>query len=82
MWHRPEVIQYVEWKIGIEERGQGQLSETEALPEEAKVWDERMKDVVIDGRPRTLVGFQWRSNDHIEYGEDITDLSMGMGQLL
>jgi hypothetical protein len=82
MWVRPEVIQYVEWKIGIEERGRGQLSEAEALPEEARIWDERMKAVFIDGRPRTVVGFQWRSNGHIEYGEDITDLSMGMGQLL
>jgi hypothetical protein len=82
MWHRPDVIQYVQWKIGIEERGRGQLSETEALPEGARIWDERMKHVVINGRPRTVVGFQWRSNDHIEYGEDITDLSMGMGQLL
>jgi hypothetical protein len=82
MWHRLDVIQYVQWKIGIEERGRGQLSETEALPEGARIWDERMKHVVINGRPRTVVGFQWRSNDHIEYGEDITDLSMGMGQLL
>jgi hypothetical protein len=57
MWHRLEVIQYVVWKTGIEERGRGQLSETEILPEEARIWDERMNEVVIDGRPRTVVGF-------------------------
>jgi hypothetical protein len=57
MWHRPDVIQYAEWKIGIEERGRGQLSETGALPKGARIWDEGMKDVVIDGRPRAVVGF-------------------------
>jgi Fungal Zn(2)-Cys(6) binuclear cluster domain len=82
MWHRPDVIQYAEWKIDIEERGRGQLSETEPLPEEARIWNERMEDVVIDGRPRTLIRFQRRRNGHLEYGEDVTDLNMGMGKLL
>jgi hypothetical protein len=82
MWHRPDVIQYAEWKVGIEERGRGQLTETEALPEEARIWNERMKAVVIDGHPRTVVCFQWRTNNHIEYGEDITNLNTGMGHLL
>ncbi|KAH6661583.1 hypothetical protein B0J14DRAFT_611993 [Halenospora varia] len=82
MWYRQDVIEYVEWKIDIEERGRGQLLETEALPEEARVYNEHMKEVVINGRQRTVVSFQWQSKDCIEYGEDITDLNIRMGQLL
>jgi hypothetical protein len=82
MWYHQDIVEYAEWKICIEERGRGQLSETEALPEEARIWNEQMKEVFIDGRPRTVVCFQWRSNGHIEYGEDITGLSMEVGQLL
>lgn len=82
MWYRQDVIEYAEWKIGIEERGRGQLSESEALPEEARVWNERMKEVAVNGRLRTVISFQWRSKDRIEYGEDITDLNTRMGQLL
>lgn len=49
MWHRLNVIQYAEWKIGIMERGRGPLLETETLPEVAKIWNEWMEDVAIDG---------------------------------
>ena len=82
MWYRQDVIEYAEWKIGIEERGRGRLSETEALPEDARVLNEHMKEVIIDGRRRTVMSFEWQSNGCIEYGEDITDLSTRMGQLI
>jgi len=82
MWHRQDVIEYVEWKIGIEERGRGQLSEAVPLPEEARIWNEHLKEVVIDGHKKTVISFQWRSKDCIEHGEDITDLNTNMGQLL
>lgn len=82
IWHRQDVIEYAEWKIRFEERGRRQLLETEALPEEARVSNENMEEVVIDGRPRTVVSFQWRNNDCVEYGVDITNLRARMGQLL
>jgi len=82
MWSRQDVIEYAEWKIGIEERGRGQLPETDVLPEEARISKERMKEVVIGGRQRTVVSFQWQGTDGIEYGEDVTDLSTRMGQLM
>jgi hypothetical protein len=82
MWYRQDVIEYAEWKIGIEERGRGQLWETEALPEEARVWNEYMKAVIITGRLRTVVCFQWQGKDCIEYGEDITNLNTRMGRMM
>ncbi|KAH8588198.1 hypothetical protein B0O99DRAFT_555468 [Bisporella sp. PMI_857] len=82
MWYRQDVIEYAEWKISTEERGRGQLSEDEALPEEARIWNEHMREVVIDGRPRAVVSFQRRSKDCIKYSEDITDLNIRMAQLI
>jgi hypothetical protein len=82
IWYRRDVIEYSEWKIRTEERGRGQLSETEALPEEARVSNEQMNEVVINGRKKTVVSFQWRGEHGIEYGEDITDLNTRMGQLV
>ncbi|KAN0098436.1 hypothetical protein V8E51_014099 [Hyaloscypha variabilis] len=82
MWYRQDVIEYAEWKIGIEERGRGKLSEAESLPEEARIWNEHKREVFIDGRQRVVVSFQRRSKDGIEYSEDITDLNIRMGQLI
>jgi len=82
MWYRQDAIEYAEWKIGIEERHRGQLSETEPLPEVARIYNEQMKEVFLDGRQRTVVSFQWRGVDGIEYGEDVTDLNTRMGQLI
>ena len=82
MWYRQDAIEYAEWKIGIEERGRGQLLESETLPEEARISHEQMKEVFIDGRKRTVVSFKWRSMDGIESGEDVTDLNTRMGQLI
>jgi hypothetical protein len=83
MWYRQDVIEYANWKIGIEERGRAGLRETEPLPEEARVWNERMREVVIDGQQKTAISFQWRGPDGIvKHGEEITDLSSRMGQLI
>jgi hypothetical protein len=82
MWYRQDAVEYAERKICIEERGRGQLSETEALPEKARVWNEHMNKVVMTGGLRTVVSFQWRGANGIEYGEDITDLSTRMGRLI
>ncbi|KAE9362684.1 hypothetical protein N431DRAFT_424500 [Stipitochalara longipes BDJ] len=82
MWYRQDVIEYAEWKIHIEERGRGQLSEAEPLPEEARIWNEHKREVVIDGRQKVVVSFQRRRQGRIEYSEDITDLNIRMGQLI
>ena len=83
MWYRQDVIEYANWKIGIEERGRAGLPETEPLPEEARVWNERMTEVVCDGQQKTAISFQWRGPDGIvQYGEEITELSSRMGQLI
>lgn len=82
MWYRQDIIEYAEWKICIEERGREQLSEAEVLPEEARVWNEHMREVTIDGRQKTVVSFQRRSKGCIEYSEDITDLNIRVGQLI
>lgn len=82
MWYREDVIEYAEWKIGIEERGRGQLSEAEALPEKARVFNEHMQEVMIDGLPKTVVSFQCQGPDGVEHGQDVTDLNMRMGQLI
>jgi len=83
MWYRQDVIAYANWKIGIEERGRAGLPETEPLPEEARVWNERMTEVVFDGQQKTAISFQWRGPDGIvKNGEEITDLSSRMGQLI
>jgi hypothetical protein len=75
MWNRQHVVEFVEWKIGIEERGRGQLFETETLPEEARIWNEHVETALIDGRQRTVVSFQWQSKHCVKYGKDITDLN-------
>jgi len=83
MWYRQDVIEYANWKIGIEERGRAGLPETEPLPEEARIWNERMTEVVVDGQQKTAISFQWRAPDGIvRYGQEITDLSSRMGQLI
>ncbi|KAK0627859.1 hypothetical protein B0T14DRAFT_145713 [Immersiella caudata] len=83
MWYRQDVIEYANWKIGIEERGRAGLRETEPLPEEARVWNERMTEVVFDRQQKTVISFQWRGPDGIvKYGQEITDLSSRMGQLI
>ncbi|KAH7354523.1 hypothetical protein B0T11DRAFT_246245, partial [Plectosphaerella cucumerina] len=81
MWYREDTIAYAEWKIGIEERGRGQLSEAEALPESARVSNEHLKEVIIGGRQKTVVSFQCQGPDGVEYGQDVTDLNTRMGQL-
>ncbi|KAH6687224.1 hypothetical protein F5X68DRAFT_231702 [Plectosphaerella plurivora] len=82
MWYRQDTIEYAEWKIGTEERGRGQLSEAEALPQKARVYNEHMTGVMTEGRQKTVVSFQWDGPDGVEYGQDITDLSTRMGQLI
>jgi hypothetical protein len=82
MWYRQDAVEYAKWKIGIEERNRGQSSEMDALPEVARISNERMQEVIIDGRKRVLVSFQRQSVDGIERGEEITDLSMRIGRLI
>jgi len=81
MWYRPDVVKYVEWKIGIEE-GRGELGEEEALPEDARIWNEWIRQEDIGGRQRTVVSFQRRREGRVIYEEEITDLSVGMGYML
>ena len=50
IWYRQDVIEYANRKIGIKERGRAGLRETEPLPEEARVWNERMTGVVYNGQ--------------------------------
>lgn len=90
MWHRRSVVRYAEWKVGIEEaRGRALLGgrEEARLPEEARVWCEKLREVVVEGdgggERRTEVSFWWRGKDGEVYmGWDVTDVDLRMGQMI
>ncbi|KAK7177897.1 Transcriptional regulatory protein moc3-like protein 4 [Paraphaeosphaeria sporulosa] len=89
IWQRACLVAFCNWKIGVEEKGrpEGAL-ETDPLPESARVYAEKAREVVRDGQ--TLVGICYkRGASHgtsdvrsDEDEEEVTNLSMRLAGLL
>jgi hypothetical protein len=87
IWQRASLVAYCNWKVATEEKGRpdGAL-EIDQLPENARVYDERVSEVVIDGRRLTMISFKRGAlngvNDDVRNEEVVTNLSMRLAGLL
>lgn len=87
IWQRASLVAFCNWKIAAEEKGrpEGAL-EIDALPENARVYGEKAREVVIDGQRRTMISFERGASDGISdvlaNEEEVTNLSMSLAGLL
>jgi hypothetical protein len=87
IWQRTSLVAFCNWKTGIEEKGrpQGAL-ETDPLPENARVFSERAREVSRNGRSLVAIRFKRGASggisDDTPDEEEITTLSMRLAGLL
>ncbi len=87
IWQRASLVAFCNWKIDIEEKGrpQGAL-ETDPLPENARVYAEKAREVVRDGQ--TLVAIRFKRgarssiSDVVLEEEEVPNVSMKLAGLL
>jgi hypothetical protein len=72
IWQRTSLIAFCNWKIGIEEKGRPQgAHDTDPLPENARVYAEKARELVRDGQTLTVIRFKRGASS--SRGEDILD---------
>jgi hypothetical protein len=86
-WQRTSLIAFCNWKIGIEERGRprGAL-ETDPLPENARVYAEKAREVSSDGLTRVVIRFKRGalsgSSEDISDEEEVANASTRLPEVL
>jgi hypothetical protein len=87
IWQRASLVAFCNWKIYIEEKGrpQGAL-ETDPLPENARVYAEKAREVVRDGQTLVAIRFKRGARSNIsDVGldeEEVPNVSMRLAGLL
>lgn len=87
IWQRTSLITFCNWKINIEEKGRprGAL-ETDPLPENARVYAERAREVVRESQTLVAISFKrgaWSSISDVELDEEVVpNVSMRLVGLL
>ena len=86
IWHRDSCVEFVEWKILMEEQRRGPVPLPLPLPESARIHSERSRQVLVDGKRMTVVRFKrgcaMDRMGEIEFEEEVTTLSDRMGEVL
>jgi hypothetical protein len=81
------LVAFCNWKIDVEEkrRPQGAL-ETDVLPESARVFAGKAREVIRDGQPLMAIRFKRRASNSVGVviyeEEEVTNLSMRLAPLL
>jgi hypothetical protein len=87
IWQRDSLVALCEWKIATEERRRPPgASEEEVLPEAARIYAEKAREAVVDGRRVTVVRYKRGASRGIADGaadeEEVTGLSMRLAGLI
>ncbi|KAJ9615005.1 hypothetical protein H2200_001079 [Cladophialophora chaetospira] len=88
MWDRATIIEFAEWKIAKEEHGRALLgvARKDPLPEEARIYCEKPRAAVVDGRSVTVVSYKRGAYGGIADvepdEEEVTALSMRLAAVL
>jgi hypothetical protein len=87
IWQRANLVAFCNWKTDVEEKGrpQGAL-DTDPLPENARVYAEKAREVAKDGQSLMVIRFKRaasnRASDAGYDEEEVTNLSMRLAGLL
>jgi hypothetical protein len=87
IWQRASLVEFCDWKITAEEKGRpcGAL-EIDPLPENARVYAEKAREVVMNGQRLTMISFKRGASngisDVLPDEEEITNLSLRLAGLL
>ncbi|RMZ66291.1 Transcriptional regulatory moc3 [Pyrenophora seminiperda CCB06] len=87
IWQRANLVAFCNWKTGVEEKGrpQGAL-DTDPLPENARVYAEKAREITRDGQSLMVIRFKRgasnRASDAGYDEEEVTNLSMRLAGLL
>ncbi len=88
MWDRASLVEFAEWKISKEEQGRAGsgLSEQDPLPEDARIYCEKIRAVVVGGRAAAIVSYKRGAYGGIADiepdEEEITNMSMRLAAIL
>jgi hypothetical protein len=84
MWHRETIVKATSWKVAMEERARDGLPETYALPESARIYNEKVRDPCVEGEPakvRFKGGSAVRSRD-AGFEEEVRGLLSRLGDVM
>lgn len=87
IWQRTSLIAFCNWKINIEEKGRPQgAHETDPLPENARVYAEKARELVRDGQTRMVIRFKRGAlgghRQDIVDEEEVANMSTRLTELL